>query len=107
MRRTVMLLAIIALVAASMALGGGLASAQPPSGSADTCPPGYEPMTLEALIAQGEREGRTEAEERALFERVNKNEDDWICQEPLPGNPKSGVTYYNFLDNQALGLDKS
>ena len=95
-------------VAAMLVLGPlllvvGTASAEPPAGSAATCPPRYQAMTLEAQLAQAERLGVPEALARNLFNRVNKNQDLWICQTKLPGGDLS----YNFIDNQALGLDKS
>jgi hypothetical protein len=60
-------------------------------------------MTLEALLAQAERLGVPEAQARNLFNRVNKNQDAWICQTKLPGDALS----YNFIDNQAVGRDRS
>jgi hypothetical protein len=88
------LLAGGALVLASVSV-----AAEPPAGSAATCPPRYQAMTLPALLAQAERVGVPEANARALFSRVNKNEDDWICQTKLPGDEAS----FNFTDNQAVG----
>ncbi len=95
-------------VAAMLALGPlvlvvGTASAQPPAGSAATCPPRYQAMTLEALLAQAERLGVPEADARNLFNRINKNQDAWICQMKLPGDELSR----NFIDNQAVGRDRS
>ncbi len=92
-----------ATAALVMAGSAAAASAQPPAGSAATCPPRYQAMTLEALLAQAERLGVPEADARNLFARVNKNDDAWICQTKLPG----GATSFNFIDNQAVGLDRS
>ena len=65
-------------VAAMLVLGPlllvvGTASAEPPAGSAATCPADYQAMTLEALLAQANRLGVPEDQARNLFERVNKN----------------------------------
>jgi hypothetical protein len=94
-------------VAAMLMLGAlvlvvGTALAEPLAGSAGTCPPRYQAMTLEALLAHAERLGVPEAQARNLFERVNKNEDAWICQTKLPGD----ATNFNFVDNQGVGLDR-
>jgi uncharacterized membrane protein YdfJ with MMPL/SSD domain len=102
-RRMLLLVTVVALVAAMVAVTAGTASAKPPAGSADTCPGDYQAMTLEDLLAQAERDGFPEERVRYMFERLNKNQDDLICQTKLPGD----VTDYNFIDNQALGLDKS
>lgn len=83
--------------------GAAPAWADPPEGSAQTCPPTYQVMTLADLIAQAEGNGIGEQKARAMFARVNKNQDDWICQENLPGDP---ATSFNFIDNQALGRDR-
>jgi hypothetical protein len=91
------------LVLVPLVLGVGTALADPPAGSAGTCPPRYQAMTLEAQLAQAERLGVPEAAARNLFEKVNKNEDAWVCQRKLPGDELS----YNFIDNQAVGLDRS
>ena len=97
-------LAVIAmLVLGLLVLVVGTASAKPPAGSAATCPPSYQAMTLEAQLAQAERLGVPEALARNMFARVNKNEDAWICQTKLPGDALS----YNFIDNQAVGRDRS
>jgi hypothetical protein len=98
--KRVLMLATVALVVAGSAAA---ASAQPPAGSAETCPPRYQAMTLEALLSQAERLGVPEAQARNLFARVNKNEDAWICQTKLPGD----ATSFNFIDNQAVGRDRS
>ena len=95
-------------VAAMLVLGpfvlvAGTALAEPPAGSAATCPPRYQAMTLEALLAQAERLGVPEDRARGLFDRVNKNQDAWICQKKLPGD----ATDFNFVDNQAVGRDRS
>jgi hypothetical protein len=95
-------------VAAMLVLGpfvlvAGTALAEPPAGSAATCPPRYQVMTLEALLAQAERLGVPEDRARDLFDRVNKNQDAWICQTKLPGD----ATDINFIDNQAVGRDRS
>jgi len=92
-----------AIVAASAvtALFAPSAAAQPPSGSADTCPPRYTAMTLPALLAQAQRLGIPEEAARNLFATVNKNGDSWICQRKLPGED----TDINFVDNQAVGLE--
>ncbi len=95
-------LVVPGLLAATMsALVALPAAAQPPTGSAHTCPPRYTPMTLPALLNQAQRLGIPEEQARALFELVNKNEDDWICQRKLPGED----TDVNFVDNQAVGRD--
>jgi hypothetical protein len=60
-------------------------------------------MTLEALLAQAERLGVPEDRARGLFDRVNKNQDAWICQKKLPGE----ATNFNFVDNQAVGRDRA
>ncbi len=91
------------LVLGMLVLVVGAALADPPAGSAGTCPPRYQAMTLEALLDQAERLGVPEAQARNLFARVNKNEDAWICQTKLPGDALS----YNFIDNQAVGRDRS
>ena len=93
----------VMLVLGTLVWGVGTALAEPPAGSADTCPADYQAMTLEALLAQAEGLGVPEAQARNLFERVNKNEDAWICQKKLPGD----ATSFNFIDNQAVGLDRS
>jgi hypothetical protein len=49
------------------------------------------------------RLGVPEDQARNLFLRVNKNEDAWVCQRKLPGD----ATHFNFIDNQAVGLDRS
>ncbi len=104
MKRIMKRLAVAAMLALGpLVLVAGTASAEPPAGSANTCPPGYQAMTLEAQLAQAARLGVPEAEARNMFNRVNKNQDAWICQMKLPGGDLS----YNFIDNQALGLDKS
>ena len=91
------------LVSGALVSVVGTASAEPPAGSADTCPPRYQAMTLEALLAQAERLGVPEAQARNLFARVNNNQDAWICQTKLPGE----ATSFNFVDNQAVGRDGS
>jgi hypothetical protein len=93
----------VMLVLGTLVWGVGTALAEPPAGSADTCPPRYQAMTLEALLAQAERLGVPEAQARNLFARVNKNQDAWICQMKLPGD----ATNFNFVDNQAVGRDGS
>ena len=93
----------VLLAMAVMLASAGMASAQPPAGSAVTCPPRYQAMTLEALLAQAERLGVPEAQARNLFATVNKNQDAWICQTKLPGD----ATDFNFIDNQAVGRDRS
>ena len=98
--KRILMLAAMALV---MAGSAAAASAQPPAGSGATCPPRYQAMTLEALLDQAEPLGVPEAQARNLFARVNKNEDAWICQTKLPGDALSR----NFIDNQAVGLDRS
>jgi hypothetical protein len=103
-RRIMKRLAMVAmLVLGPLVLGAQTTLAEPPAGSADTCPADYQAMTLEALLAQAEGLGVPEAQARNLFERVNKNEDAWICQKKLPGD----ATHFNFIDNQAVGLDRS
>jgi hypothetical protein len=59
-------------------------------------------MTLPALLVQAGRLGIPEDAARGLFAVVNKNGDEWICQRKLPGDD----TDINFLDNQAIGLDR-
>ena len=103
MRRILLLVTVAAVMAAIVAVTAGTASAEPPAGSADTCPADYQAMTLEELLAQAERLGVPEERARNLFDRVNKNQDDWICQKKLPGD----ATNFNFIDNQAVGLDRS
>jgi hypothetical protein len=98
-RKKLTVLAAMAMMLAS----SGTASAEPPAGSAGTCPPSYQAMTLAALLAQAERLGVPEDRARALFDRVNKNQDAWICQTKLPGD----ATNFNFIDNQAVGRDGS
>jgi hypothetical protein len=93
----------VMLVLGPLVLGVGTALAEPPAGSAATCPPRYQAMTLQALLAQAQRLRVPEERARNLFERVNKNEDTWICQTKLPGD----ATHFNFIDNQAVGLDNS
>lgn len=97
-------LAVVAqLAVGTFVLGAQSALAGPPAGSDATCPPMYQAMTLEMQIAQAQRLGIPESSARALFESVNKNEDDWICQTKLPGDETS----YNFTDNQAVGRDRT
>jgi pyrroline-5-carboxylate reductase len=91
------------LVLGPLVLVAETASAEPPAGSAATCPPRYQAMTLEALLAQAERNGISEDQARNLFDSVNKNQDAWICQTKLPGD----ATDINFIDNQAVGRDRS
>ncbi len=91
------------LVLGPLVLVAETTSAEPPAGSAATCPPRYQAMTLEALLAQAERNGISEDQARNLFDRVNKNQDAWICQTKLPGD----ATDINFIDNQAVGRDRS
>jgi hypothetical protein len=93
----------VMLVLGTLVWGVGTALAEPPAGSADTCPADYQAMTLEALLAQANQLGVPEDRAHNLFERVNKNQDAWICQTKLPG----GATDINFVDNQALGLDRT
>ena len=104
MRRIMKRLAVAAMLALGpLVLVGGTASAEPPAGSAATCPADYQAMTLAALLAQAERLGVPEDRARNLFDRVNKNQDAWICQTKLPGD----ATNFNFIDNQAVGHDRS
>ena len=98
-----MIKTVAAVCLTTWMLGAAPASASPPPGSAQTCPADYQAMTLPQLIAQAERNGVGEQRARALFARVNKNQDDWICQAGLPGDP---ATSFNFIDNQAVGLDR-
>ena len=91
------------LVLGPLVVGVGTALAEPPAGSTATCPPRYQAMTLEALLAQAERLGVPEERARNLFATVNKNQDVWICQTKLPGD----ATNFNFIDNQAVGFDKT
>jgi hypothetical protein len=47
-----------------------------------------------------QRVGVSEQRARALFTRINKNGDRWICVRDLPGDdPES----FGFVDNQAIG----
>lgn len=92
------------VVVASMAVGVGVVGASPPPGSAETCTADYQAMTLPELLAQAERNGVSEENARNAFDDVNKNDDAWICSKRLP-SPL--VNHYNFLDNQAVGHDKS
>ena len=79
------------------------ASAGGPAGSAATCPPSFDAMTLPAILAQAAGNGVPEQVARSMFRRVDKNDDGWICQKrmlsPLPN-------HYTFVDNQAVGLDE-
>jgi hypothetical protein len=97
--------AIAALFVIS-AIGGlaGPASAGNPAGSAETCTSSFEAMTLPAILAQAERNGIPEDRAREMFDSVNKNDDAWICQKKMP-SPLSN--HYNFVDNQAVGTDRS
>ena len=99
MRRVVAML----LVTSGLGLSAQSAVAQPPPGSADTCTRGYEALTLPQLLAQAERNGVPEENARNAFERVNKNEDDWICSKDQPSPQEN---HYNFKDNQAVGTDR-
>jgi hypothetical protein len=104
MRRMLLLVTVVALVAAMVAVTAGTASAKPPAGSADTCPGGYQAMTLEELLAQAEEAGIPEEDARARFDLINMNQDAWMCQKKMPDAARGE---YNFIDNQAVGLDKS
>ena len=53
-------------------------------------------------VSVGVKFGVPEEAARGLFASVNKNGDAWICQKKLPGED----THRNFVDNQALGLDR-
>ena len=97
MRRLAVAVVVTFLVGSALPAWAG-----PPAGSATTCPPRYEAMTLADILAQAQRLGVPEERARALFARVNKNQDDWICQEKLPGEEDD----FNFADNQAVGLDR-
>ncbi len=99
MRRSAL---VSGLVALTLLLTGTVATAKQPAGSATTCPPRYTPMTLSDILDQAQRLGIPEAAARNLFSTVNKNSDSWICQRKLPGDD----TDINFLDNQAVGLDR-
>ena len=90
------------LAAATVGFLASPAAAQPPSGSATTCPPRYTPMTLPELIAQAAQLGLPAEAPHGLFARVNKNGDSWICQRKLPGDETS----FNFIDNPAVGLGR-
>jgi hypothetical protein len=103
LRKKLAVLLAMAVTLVMMLASAGMTSAQPPAGSAATCPPRYQAMTLEALLAQAERLGVPEDRARNLFNTVNKNQDAWICQTKLPGD----ATDINFVDNQAVGLDRS
>lgn len=96
MRRALVLL----LFAPTLGVSVQAAGAQPPPGTDETCTAGYESLTLTELLAQAERNGVPEQNARNAFERVNKNEDDWICSKDQP-SPQ--VNHYNFKDNQAVG----
>lgn len=76
------------------------AAADPPPGSADTCPAMYQPMTHEQLMEQARRNGFPEDRASAMWHRVNKNGDAWICQRQM-----SGELHYNWIDNQAVGTE--
>ncbi|MEA3055384.1 MAG: hypothetical protein QOD30_816 [Actinomycetota bacterium] len=78
-----------------------VAYASPPSGSATTCTPSFEPMTHEAILAQAQRNGIPEERAEGMWVHVNKNGDDWICQKQLQGE-----NHYDFVDNQAVGRDQ-
>jgi hypothetical protein len=60
-------------------------------------------MTLQALLDLAKRLGVPEVQARTLFSSVNKNGGAWICQTKLPGD----ATDINFVDNQAVGRDRS
>ena len=92
-----MKLSAVLLVAATLVAAP--VGAQPPPGSAETCPGPYQAMTLPQILAQAQSYDVPEERARAMFEGVNKNEDAWICQDTLPGAPPS----FNFIDNQAIG----
>jgi hypothetical protein len=94
---------VVMLVLGPLVLVVESASAGQPDGSAGTCPADYQAMTLQALVDQANRLGVPEDQARNLFLRVNKNEDAWVCQRKLPGD----ATHFNFIDNQAVGLDRS
>jgi hypothetical protein len=95
------------LIAASVAFGAALAGlsapagAKPPAGSASTCPAAYEAYTLSELIALGEANGVPQDRVEATFGRLNKNADAWVCVAVVPQS-----TGFNFIDNQAVGLDR-
>ena len=103
LRKKLAVLLAMAVTLVMMLASAGMTWAQPPAGSAATCPPRYQAMTLEALLAQAERLGVPEDRARNLCNFVNKNQDAWICQTKLPGD----ATDINFVDNQAVGLDRS
>ena len=102
MKKRVLVLLVVAVL--MMAVAAGTASAKPPAGSADTCPGDYQAMTLEDLLAQAEEAGIPEEDAHARFDLINMNQDAWICQAKMPGAARGE---YNFIDNQAAGLDKS
>ena len=86
------------IVGAVMSAAAWPAHAQPPSGSVDTCAPTYDAMTREMILEQANSNGVPEERATAMFDKVNKNGDSWICQEQLPGD-----NHYNFIDNPATG----
>ncbi len=102
-RLTRILIAACVAASGTLALGVHPALAGPPAGSSATCPPKFQATTLQALLDLAERVGVPESHALTLFERVNKNEDSWICLMKLPGD----VASYNFIDNQAIGLDRA
>jgi hypothetical protein len=99
MRRVV----AVCVAASALAWSAEAAAAEPPAGSADTCTRGYEALTLPQVLALAERNGVPEERARNMFERVNKNEDDWICAKDQPSPQEN---HYNFKDNQAVGQDE-
>jgi hypothetical protein len=79
------------------------ALAAPPAGSTATCTASFEAMTLEEILELAELVGVPEANARRMFDSVNKNEDAWICAKKMPS---PDPTHYNFVDNQAVGLER-
>ena len=97
-------LAMAALLALMvLALAGDSVLAKPPAGSAATCTASYDAMTQEEILELAEEVGVPEENALRMWESVNKNEDDWICAKKT-GSPDP--THYNFVDNQALGLEE-
>ena len=90
----------LATIGLTVALTATTAAADPPPRTADSCTHSFESMTLEQILAQAERNGIPEQNARAMFERVNNNGDDWICQKQLEGE-----NHYNFVDNQSANGD--
>ena len=93
----------IVLGLVSVVLVAPAADAGPPAGTATTCTPSFDAMTLEQVLVLADEVGVPEENARRMFESINKNDDAWICVKKMPS---PDPTHYNFVDNQAVGLDK-